>query len=256
MIELQNVSCDLGRRRVLDGIDLVCNTGEIIGLVGASGSGKSVLLKLIAGKISHFEGDVRINDRPYASYGEKEFHRVTSYLDERPENLDEAVADFLLLSRIPYKRFLNPFTDYDLQAVEQAMAVFDLEPLRDEPLAALSGDQFSRVLLAFAFARGSRVMLLDNPTKELDVRSTVLLQKAIARYVLNGDTIVIIASNDLNFIAQTADRVIVLDEGRVALAGTHDSIDADLIKQYFGVDVFVSRNVYNGRPNVHFFPES
>ncbi len=256
MIELKNVSCDLGGRRVLDGIDLVFNSGEIVGLAGGSGSGKSALMKLIAGKLSRSGGEVRIDDMPPGSRGKKEFHRVVYYLDEKPENLDETVGDFLLLSRIPYKRFLNPFTDYDLQTVEQAMALFELEPHREEPLAVLSEDQFDRVLLAFAFARGARVMLLDNPTRGLDIRSTVLLQKAISRYVLNGDTIVVIASSDLNFIAQTADRVIVLDEGRVALAGTHEIIDADLIKQYFGVDVFVSRNVYNGRPNVHFFPES
>ena len=124
------------------------------------------------------------------------------------------------------------------------------------PIRALSGSYAKRAVLAFALARGTGLLLLDNPTAGLDLRSLALLQKALSRYALGGRNIAVIASNDLNFIAQTADRIVVLDGGAVVLEGGPDIIDADMVKRFFGLEVFVSKNVYNGKPNVHFFPEN
>ena len=113
-----------------------------------------------------------------------------------------------------------------------------------------------RALLARALIRSAHAVLLDNPTGDLDIVSVRLLKKALARYVIEGSRIAVISSVDINFIADVADRVLVMDGGRIVESGPVDIIDAELIRRYFGVDVIISRNIYNGRPQIHTFPDA
>jgi iron complex transport system ATP-binding protein len=256
MVEIRDLGLDLDGKRLLSGISLAFNDGEVTGIIGRGGAGKSLLLGALAGTHRSFDGEILLDRRPLRSLSRRDIGRmVTCHVDE-PQNEDESVREFLKLSRLPFKKFLNPLTDYDLQIVDDCMALLELGDMADVPLRALSGSYSQRAVLAFALARDTGLLLLDNPTAGLDLRALGLLQKALSRYALGGKNIVVIASNDLNFIAQTADRIVVLDGGAVALVGGPDIIDADMVKRFFGLEVFVSKNVYNGKPNVHFFPEN
>jgi len=110
-------------------------------------------------------------------------------------------------------------------------------------------------MLAHTFISEAHAIALDNPTNDLDIASARRLKRAVGRYVMNGDHIVVISSNDLNFIAQAADRVIILDGGRVVGNGPVSILDQETVKRHFGTEVLISRNVYNGRPEFHLFPD-
>ena len=111
-------------------------------------------------------------------------------------------------------------------------------------------------MIAHAFIGEAYAVVLDNPTNDLDIASVRMLRKALSRYVMNGNRIAICCSNDLNFISQTADRILVMDAGRVVETGPPDMLDAELIKKYFGIDVIISKNIYNGKPEIHLFPDT
>ena len=111
-------------------------------------------------------------------------------------------------------------------------------------------------MLAHALIKQPYALLLDNPTNDLDIASLRLLKKALSRHVMNGDRIALVCSNDLNFISQTADRILVMDGGRLVRIGDAGMLTADMIKRYFGIDALISRNVYTGKPEVHFFPDA
>lgn len=160
-----------------------------------------------------------------------------------------------MLARIPYKKRFSPFSEYDVQVAEKYIKLFGLEDYTEARLIELPGAIFKRALIAFSFIMETKAVLIDNPTSDMDIPSIKMLQRAIARYVIDGGNTVIIASNDLNFVSQTADRIVVIEDGSVALDGDPSIIDPDMVKRYFGVDVFISKNVYNGRPNVNLFPE-
>ncbi len=257
MIEIQDLRYRYGEKEVIKGISTSINDGEIVGIIGKAGSGKTTFLNLLSGAIRDFAGDILINKRPLQSFSRKErLKHIGHSIQSLPENSEEMLFTFILLARLPFKKLFNPFSDYDIQIVEEAIEAFELTPYRDESLGCLSDGILKKAMLAFAFSRRSSILLLDNPTSDLDIHTLSLLHKAIHRYVMGGERTVILALNDLSFIFQTADRVILLQEGHLEMVEEPLKIDIEIIREYFDPDVFLSKNIYNGRPNIHFFPEN
>jgi ABC-type cobalamin/Fe3+-siderophores transport system ATPase subunit len=256
MIELNNLSLSINRRLILRDITMTLNDGEIIGIIGQTGAGKTMLLKTMAGQITGHSGTISVGGA-VRSAGQRLKKNDVSYYDRAmPNNLDETLYDFLLLARVYYKKFLRPFADYDRQVAEDYLALLNLDAYRSEKLCVLPDGIFKRALIAHVLIRDSAAVFLDNPTNDLDIVSLKLLKKALMRYVMDGNRIVVVCSNDINFIAQTADRLLVMDNGRIAETGTADILNSEMIKRHFGIDTIISRNVYTGRPEVHFFPDA
>ena len=257
MIEIKDLHFTYNGSDIIKGINTRFNDGEIIGIIGQSGSGKTILLKLLSGKIKDFKGEILIDRRPILSFSRKELHKNISYsCNIIPENTEETLQNFLLLSRIPHKKFLNPLSDYDIQIVEENINMFELEQYRNNILSSLPDSILKKAILAFFFSRKAEIFLMDNPTSDLDISAMTILHKAIYRYVLDGKSIIILALNDLNFILQTSDRVLLLNNGELVMDVHPTGIDVDIIREHFGIEVFLSKNIYNGRPNIHFVPEN
>ncbi len=254
MIDIRDLSFERGGRLIIDFMSVRFETGSVTSIIGRSGSGKSTLLSIIAGAARSFEGEVLIDSRPVRARSTGELHRaIARFGGAGPANLDEKTGDFVLLSRAPYRKMLHAFGDMDREAAQESMDSFDLGALAHMPLGALPGGAFRRALLAFAFARRADHLLLDNPTDGLDVHDAALLSRALQRYTISGERTVLLATGDISFAAQTSDRILVMDGGKIARDMTPDGISAELVKEYFDTDVLVSRNVYNGRPQVHFY---
>ena len=129
------------------------------------------------------------------SYKKNLLNQLLSYsFEERPHNSDDTVFDFLLQSRIPYKKFLNPFSEYDIQITEECLHQFNLNTYKNNKILSLPGAILKRCCLAYSFIREAKVTILDNPTSDLDFHSIFTLQRYMSKYVMNGDKIIIIAS--------------------------------------------------------------
>jgi len=255
MLDIRGLEFIHHRKQILSDINLSVNDGEIIGIIGSPGSGKTVLMNILAGRLKGHTGDISVNNAPLDSYSRWEKNRIIASLIKNEQlNYNETLCDFLLLSRIPHKKILRAFSDYDVQITEEYIAGFELAEYKDKELLKLPESVLKRGLLAFTFIRDAYILLLDNPAALLDLKSVYLLRRAVSRYVFNGNRIVIISSNDINFVLQTADRIVVLDSGSIAETGTPDIVNSGMVKKYFGIEVMVSRNIYNGRPEIHFFP--
>jgi len=256
MIDISNLSLTIGGAAVLDGISISVNDGETLGVIGKSGSGKTALAKSIAGLIRSNRGTVSFKrdaqDRKAGGNGKD----VLYYGAAAPQNPDETLYNFLMLARVPYKKLLKPYSGYDRQIAEEFMEILGLTPFSDVNIGALPDGLFRLAMIAHAFIGEAHALILDNPTNDLDIVSVKMLRKALSRYVMNGNRIAICCSNDLNFISQTADRILIMDAGRVAETGPPDILDAELIKKYFGIEVIISKNIYNGNPEIHLFPDT
>ncbi len=256
MIEISDLTLSINHRPILRDISVELNDGEIIGIIGQTGSGKTMLLKTMAGQIANRSGGISVGGTVRSAGRQLRKRDASYYGGAVPHNLDETLYDFLLLARAPYKKFLRPFADYDRQVADDYLSLLGLNSYGSEQLFTLPDGIFKRALIAHILIRDTAAVFLDNPTNDLDLVSMKLLKKALTRFVTNGDRIVVICSNDINFVAQTADRLLVMDNGRIAETGTADLLNAEMIKKYFGIDSIISRNVYTGRPEVHFFPDA
>jgi iron complex transport system ATP-binding protein len=255
MIDIKNLDFSINGAVILNGISASINDGETVGIIGRSGSGKTIFLKCIAGLTGNFRGSVAINGAPLPRRKPETRKIVSFYGADCPRNPEVALHEFLLDARIPYKKVFSPFSDYDRQITEEYTGLFGLGPYSEKKIGTLPDGIFRLAMLARTFIGEAYAVVLDNPTNDLDIGSVRMLKKVVGRYVMNGDRAAIVCSNDLNFISQTADRIFIMDGGRIVETCVADILDADLVKKYFGIDVIISKNIYNGRPEFHIFPD-
>lgn len=255
MIVLDNVGLAISGRTVLEKISLTCNDGEILGITGASGAGKSVVLRAMAGLLRPSSGSILHNGAPLPRRS-RDSATVVTHLDAIPPCCgDEKLGSYLLLGRNIHRGPFRPYSDFDRQVMEENMKILGLEAMKDIGVGSLPGSARKRAIIARALIREPRALLLDNPECDLDIASERLLVKALARYVMEGTRLAVIASGDLNFLSRTADRIVIMEDGGIAEIGDAEILTAATIKRYFGVDVIVSRNVYSGKPEIQLFPD-
>jgi ABC-type cobalamin/Fe3+-siderophores transport system ATPase subunit len=256
MMDIAHCTLMTGGKATIDDVNMSLTDGEIVGVIGRSGAGKTSLLKVIAGLIPETRGSIRINNLALSARQRRKSLEIAYYDGAAPRNPDERLFDFLLLSRTPHKKFMSPFSERDRQIAGEYADLMGLDEYRNEPVGNLPGGIMKRAMLAHSFIRQSCLLLLDNPTDGLDILSLRLLKRALSHHVMNGDRIALACSNDLNFIFRTADRIMVMEGGRIALTGGTDIMTAEMIGKYFGVEAVISRNIYSGKPEAHFFPDA
>jgi len=236
-------------------INLSIEPGEITGIIGKAGSGKSALLHgaLGLGK----KGSPMINGKKIKRMSSKNKNLLVSSIPSgQIENLSDTVYFYLLLSRMPYKKFFKPFSDLDHQITEKYIEALGLEKYETMELGTLSASVLRMVLLAWCFIREAPLLIFENPDLLLNPDQKFKLFETINRYTMNGDRSVLMTSNDINTVSQCADRIIILEDGLIAEEGPPEILTKDIIEKYFNCSVLVSRNIYNGRPEVHLFPPS
>ncbi|MFC7070122.1 ABC transporter ATP-binding protein [Halobaculum lipolyticum] len=215
-----------GHNRVLDGLDLACHAGERVALVGSNGAGKSTLLRLLTGLEPPDDGTVTVLGRDTSETLPEHLADDTVYIHQTPE---EMFVEDTLRKDVAYYLRSRDADDVD-ERVDEILSYLDLTHLADRDARLLSLGQQRRASLAIGLGTDPTVVLLDEPTGSLDLQSrrevTGMLRKAESRVET-----VVVASHDLQLVADWADRVVVLDEGRVLADASPAAVfdDADLL---------------------------
>jgi len=150
MIEVSHLTITRGGKTALDDVTLSLNEGEIICVIGPSAAGKSALLEALCGTVPTRKGTILVRGASLPRPGRSRASLVTCCSSARPENPGETVYHFILLGRELYRRNFRPFSDYDRQVAEDLLALFELQPYRDEAIGSLSGGILKRAVLAHA----------------------------------------------------------------------------------------------------------
>jgi len=218
-IVLEDVAVVLGGRRVVDGVDLRVEAGEWIALIGPNGAGKTTLLRAIA-RLIPFAGTIALDDRDSAEMRRSELSRVVAVVPQEPSTPPwMTVGEYVLLGRTPHLGLLAKEGKHDRDAAARALARLDLLDYRERRLGTLSGGEKQRVVVARALAQEARIVLLDEPTAALDIGHQ---QQALELLdVLRGESglTLLAAMHDLTLAAQYADRMVLLDRGRIVVDG-------------------------------------
>ena len=252
MIKLENITYIYKGQKIINAINAEIFPGEIVGIIGPASSGKTTLLKIISGIVHPTEGSLYINNEKLKQ--KKRNSSIASLLEKIVPYSEDTVRNFLLLGRLPLKKFLHSYSHYDKQLIEDLLSSFKLNKYSESLIGDLSEGILQRLLLAYVFTKETSIVIADNPTDRLDLESRVNISRILIKYVMGGDRCFVMASNDLNFIAQTCDRLIILNEGIIVKQGGPEIITPENLKKYFSVDVLITKNIYNGKPEIHFFP--
>lgn len=236
-ITLRNITFRYEKDPVLSSIHAEIDRGDLVALVGPNGSGKSTLIKCINGILTVREGDVLIDGTSVRSIPAVERARKMAYVPQTEQkSVPVQVFDAVLLGRKPYIQWRPSPSDFEQTA--EVIRRLDLEDVAMREVNKLSGGQQQRVYIARALNQQPDILLLDEPTANLDLKyqmETLNLLRDLAR---DGITVVI-AMHDINMASLFANRVLMLKNGSVFAGGGSEIVTAENIEKLFGVKVKV-----------------
>jgi iron complex transport system ATP-binding protein len=219
-IALEHVSVTLGRARVVDAVTAEFEEGGWTVVIGANGAGKTTLLRAIAGLVA-FDGSIRLLGRQARQLARRELSKLLAVLPQEPSTPPwMTVADYVLLGRTPYIGYFSQEGRRDLDATFRALARLDLLPYANRLLGTLSGGEKQRVVVARALAQEAQLVLLDEPTAALDIGHQQQALELLDGLRHESGLTLVAAMHDLTLAAQYADRLLLLDRGRVVADGT------------------------------------
>jgi iron complex transport system ATP-binding protein len=241
-IELRGVTVRLGGRPVVDGVDADVAHGEWVAVIGPNGAGKTTMLRAIARLVS-FAGEIVLGGRPLSELTRTELARLVAVVPQDPSTPPwMTVAEFVLLGRIPHLGPLAKEGMRDREAAARALARLDLLEFTERPLGTLSGGEKQRVVVARALAQEAPIVLLDEPTAALDIGHQQQALELLDGLRAESGLTLVAAMHDLTLAAQYADRMLLLDTGRVVADGAPvDVLTEAAIATHYGAEIDVVR---------------
>jgi iron complex transport system ATP-binding protein len=223
-VEISDLSVSLGGRAVLSGVGARVPRGEWLTLIGPNGAGKTTLIRALAGLVS-FAGSIRLDGSALGGRSRRELARLVALVPQIPQTPPAmTVAAYVLLGRNPHVGYLASEGDADRRAAARAIARLGLGPVARRSLASLSGGERQRAVLARALAQQPRVLLLDEPTSALDLGHQQHALELIDALRAQDGLTVISAMHDLTLAGLYADRLLLLDRGRIVADGTAEEV--------------------------------
>ncbi|MGM0737729.1 MAG: ABC transporter ATP-binding protein [Bacteroidota bacterium] len=234
-ITLRDITFRYDKDPVLSGIRAEVDRGDLVALVGPNGSGKSTLIKCINGILTVREGDVLIDGTSVRAIPAVERARKMAYVPQTEQkSVPVQVFDAVLLGRKPYIQWRPSRSDY--QRTAEILKRLDLEDVAMREVHKLSGGQQQRVFIARALNQQPEILLLDEPTANLDLKYQMETLKLLRDLAGDGITVVI-AMHDINMASLFANRVMMLKDGRIFASGGPEIVTVDHVQQLFGVKV-------------------
>jgi iron complex transport system ATP-binding protein len=248
--ELIGASFAIDGRALLAPVSMTFAAGAVTGLIGHNGSGKSTLLKLLARQQKATAGTVRYCGRDVDAWGARAFAREIAYLPQQPPLAAGLKArELVALGRYPWHGALGRFGAADAQAVDEAMALADVEGFADRMVDELSGGERQRVWLAMLVAQQARWLLLDEPTSALDVAHQIEVLALVRRLSEQRGLGVIVVLHEVNMAARFCDDVAALHSGRLIARGAPSRIVArDQLRAIYGIAMEVIPHPVTGAP--------
>ncbi len=236
---------------ILDDVSLSMPPGSMTALVGQNGSGKSTLLKCINGILTPREGRLSWESLDLLHLSPLERSRIMSYVPQTiPASMSFRVFDVVLMGRRPYASWIRwGVRASDRHKVFSILESLGLEEICFRNYSELSGGQQQKVLIARALVQEPRLLIMDEPTSNLDLRHQQDILKLLKKTASESGISVLLSAHDLNLVMNYADRLEMLKNGRILHSGPVDTVlTSENIREIFDVDTHVGH--YKGTPFV------
>ncbi len=241
-----------GDAPVLRGVSLAAETGEVVGVLGPNGCGKTTLFKLIIGSLKPVDGRIDVDGDDLSGLGPGERARRVAAVPQDPiAPIGFNVADLVMMGRNPHLGLLQVEGERDRAIAVKAMERTDILSLAHRPVTSLSGGERQRVFVAMALVQRAPVLLLDEPTSNLDLAAQATVMALVQRLCRERGDTVLVAMHDLTLAAQWCDRLVLMEGGTVRTEGTPESVlTGHNVAAVYGADVVIARHPQSGTPVV------
>ena len=225
---------------ILDGVGLDVRRGEILGILGPNGSGKTTFIKCLNRILTPFQGEIILDDKVLSEYSRKE---IATRMGLVPQNTNgemsaPMVYDIVMMGRRPHMTW--QFTKDDEEKIWSIMKDLDIAHLASRHFNELSSGQSQRVLIARAIAQEADILLLDEPTSNLDVKYQIEVMGLIREIVDKRNVCACAIVHDLDLAMKYCDKVILLHNGKIVSAGDPtEALTPETIREVYDVGAFV-----------------
>jgi zinc/manganese transport system ATP-binding protein len=237
VLRLDRVAIDLGRRPVLRDVSADIQEGEFVGVIGANGAGKTTLLRVILGLLRADAGRVEVLGRPI-----QRGNRAIGYVPQKAQIEPDTPLrgrDLVALGLDGERWGLPLPRRRRRERIDEALRAVDALHYADAPVGRLSGGEQQRLLIAQALLTEPRVLLLDEPLSNLDLRSATAVVQLVARLARARGMAVLLVAHDMNPLLGVMDRVLYLAEGRSAIGTVEEVVTPTVLSRLYGYPVDV-----------------
>jgi iron complex transport system ATP-binding protein len=247
-LKVNDLTFSYSSTKILDGVTMEIDCSEMLGIVGPNGAGKSTLIRCINRILNPQEGNIIVDGKDIKRMTRMEIARCLGYVPQTASRaFSTTVFDTILMGRRPHCGWRC--SNSDVKKTVEVLKLVGIENLAMRDFNELSGGQQQKVLVARALSQEADLLLLDEPTSNLDIRQQLETMEIIKNLVHDKGISAIMAIHDLNLAARYADQILMLKGGRIFDVGDpHTVLTAEKIGQVYGVEAVVKNE--GGRPYI------
>ncbi|WP_420317945.1 ABC transporter ATP-binding protein [Ekhidna sp.] len=220
LLETKDLTIGYGANKVLmRDINLEISPGQLIGLVGQNGVGKSTFIRTICGLHTKLAGNISLSGSSIEELNPKDIaKKISVVLTGKPDSLNLSVLELIALGRHPYSGWLGNLKKYDKEKIEESISAMEINYLAEKRLYELSDGQIQKVMIARALAQETDLIILDEPTSHLDLKNKIDVLDLLKKITNSGKS-VLISTHEIQLSAQVCDSFWCMDFGQKMLIG-------------------------------------
>ena len=254
MLEAREISIRYGAREVVAGVSLNAMPHELMAVIGPNGAGKSSLMRALNGAKETVAGEILLDGKPLRSFARRAVGRRIAVVAQEAElRFPVTVMEFVLGGRYAWSSTgaWGWETDADVEAAWKALRETELEEFASRLMNELSGGERQRAVLARALATDASILLLDEPTANLDLAHQAAMLQLVRERADRRGAAAIVVTHDVNLAAEFADRVLLLKGGRTLGVGSpREVLRPELLRELFNIEVLVDSHPVTGAPRI------
>lgn len=239
ILSVQGLHFKYPSHKVLSDVSFSLKKGECLAILGTNGTGKSTLLKCINRILKPEKGTVIIDKNDVEKINQVKLAQKIGYVSQSSQSFRTTVFDTVLIGRKPYIKW--DVTKNDLDIVNRAIQMLELEEYSLRYIDELSGGEFQKVLIARAIAQEPDILMFDEPTSSLDLKNQIEVINIIKKVVKSKNISAVVTIHDLNLALRLADKFILLKDGKIFAAGGIEIMTSENIQYVYSVPVRVGK---------------
>jgi iron complex transport system ATP-binding protein len=248
ILETDSLCFKYDKKLVLDGIDLEVKEGEILGILGPNGCGKTTLLRNLNKNSEPWGGCVLLDGKDLEELSKRDIAREVAVVPQTNEiRFSFSVREIVSMGRMPFQGMMEGDSSEDEKIIDDAMRQTGILGMADRHINTMSGGERQRVIIARAIAQTPKVLLMDEPTLHLDINMQYEVLDLVKRLSENNHLTVVIVSHDLPLVARYCDRVVLIHEHKIFDSGSPgDVLTPENMDLIFGIDAELATDMKTG----------